>query len=199
MIENTGYAAFNLYHSLQLHFKGKYDYIKYGGKTTMTKEKFLQRADKYFFYRLSRRYSYEELKNFYISNFLEDPNIRPGPLEMPPAEEIYRKWLGVIGSLKYRYTNDVMYLMENYGDKAFNIKNGQYPPLLSAVLEGKVTMETLIILNEILQFFPKWNEKIDDDIIWPTLRMKYEKYAPFLNYDKKVYRDILKNTIKELT
>lgn len=197
MIENTGYAAFNLYHSLKLHFKGSYDYIKYGGKTTMSQDKFLQRADKYFFYRLSRRYSFEELKNFYIANFLVNPDIRPGPLELDEAQDIYKKWLGTVSSLRYNFENDVTYLIENYGDKIFKVKNGQYPILLKLVMEKKVKLETMVILNDIMDFFPVWDEKIDDDILWPAMKLKCIKYAPFLNYDRSAYKKILKDTLKE--
>lgn len=200
MIENTGFAAFNLYHSLRLHFKGNYDYIKYGGKTTMSQDKFLQRADKYFFYRLSRKYNFEELKSFYIANFLIDPDIRPGPLERPPAAENYRMWLGVIGSLKYKFQEDITYLFENYNMNAIlKVNSGQYPLLLQMVMDKTIQLETLIILNEILNFFPMWTEKITDDIIWPAFKLKCEKYAPFLNYDRKVYKDIVKQLVKEHT
>ena len=200
MIENTGYAAFNLYHSLSLHFKGKYDYIKYGGKTTMSQDKFAQRGDKYFFYRLSRKYNFEELKGFYIANFLVDPNVRPGPLELQPADEIYKIWLAVTGSLKYKFTSDLEYLFENYRvEDTLKVKNGQFPLLLKMVMDKTTNLETLIILNEILNFFPMWTEKINDDIIWPAFKLKCEKYAPFLNYDRKVYKDIVKQMVEDYT
>jgi len=198
MIENTGYAAFNLYHSLRLHFKGSYDYIKYGGKTNMSQDKFQLRGDKYFFYRLSRKYNLDELKEFYIANFLVNPDIRPGALELQGATDIYKKWRSVVDSLKYKFTNDIIYLIENYNiESTLKVKNGQYPLLFELVMQETIHVETLVILNEILNFFPMWNEKISDDIVWPALRTKYLKYAPFLKYDRKEYKGILKETLRE--
>lgn len=198
MIENTGFAAFNLYHSLRLHFKGSYDYIKYGGKTTMSQDKFLLRADKFFFYRLSRKYNFEELKNFYIANFLENVDIRPGPLELENAQEIYKKWLSVATSLRYLFKNDITYLIENYNiESVLKVRSGQYPILLELVMQGDIHRETLIILNEILNFFPMWKEKISDDVIWPSLELKYKKYVPFLNIDKQTFKSIIKDVMRE--
>jgi len=61
----------------------------------------------------------------------------------------------------------------------------------------QVSLETLVILNDLLKFFPMWDKKIDDDIIWPDFKMKCEKYSPFLNYDKDKFKIILKDKIKE--
>jgi hypothetical protein len=72
MTENTGYAAFALYNALKLHFTSdSYDFFKYHGKTNISKDSFLRRKDKYTFYKLSRKYSLDELKYFYVSNFLD--------------------------------------------------------------------------------------------------------------------------------
>ena len=197
MIENTGYAAYNLYHSLRLHFKGDYDYIKYGGKTTINQETFLKRADKYFFYRLSRKYNTEEFKDFLIANLLENVNTRPGPLEKPEADEIYKKWLKITNSLQYHFENDIIYILEKYGNSAFKVRNGEHPALLIEVLQGRICKETLIIMNEFMNFFPTWSEKISDTVIWPELKRMYAKYAPFIKFDRQKYRNILKEKIKE--
>ncbi len=70
MTENTGFAAFAMFHALKLHFTGSYDYVKYNGKTNVSKQSFSIRKDKFTFYRLSRKYSLDELRNYYISNFI---------------------------------------------------------------------------------------------------------------------------------
>jgi hypothetical protein len=44
-----------------------------------------------------------------------------------------------------------------------------------------------------------WNKKIEDDIIWPTMSMKCEKYLPFVQYDKSKFKTILKESIAEYT
>jgi hypothetical protein len=48
-----------------------------------------------------------------------------------------------------------------------------------------------------MNFFPMWQRKITDDIVWPSWKMKIEKYTPFINYDKQKLKSILKDNIHE--
>jgi hypothetical protein len=72
----TGYEAFALYNSLKIHFTQKsYDYFKYNGKSNISVQTFELRKDKYYFYKLSRKYSREEFVKFLVSNFIIDNKI----------------------------------------------------------------------------------------------------------------------------
>jgi hypothetical protein len=42
-----------------------------------------------------------------------------------------------------------------------------------------------------------WEKKIIDDIVWPELKNKCEKYKPFLFYDKNKMKNILQEKIKD--
>ena len=77
------------------------------------------------------------------------------------------------------------------------VENGQYPILLKKVMQKIIAVETLVILNDIMNFFPMWDKKIADTIVWPTMRKKFVKYKPFIDYDKKKFIEILKEKIKE--
>jgi hypothetical protein len=199
MTDNTGYAAFAMYNSLKLHFTStSYDYFKYHGKTNVSSVTFLKRKDKYTFYRLSRKYSLEELRDFYVANFL-DGDKWVGEMANADGEEAYRKWQKTQQSLTYTFENDIIYLMANGGspDEMLEVKPNSYPILMNLVQLKQVSLETLVILNDILNFIPMWDKKIDDDIVWPNFKMKCIKYAPFINYDKKKFKNILKEKIKE--
>jgi len=198
MIDNTGYAAFAMYNSLKLHFTSKsYDYFKYHGKTNVSSVTFLKRKDKYTFYKLSRKYSLDELKDFYVANFLEGDKWVGDMLK--DGEEVYKKWQKTQQSLTYTFENDIMYLLANGGspDEMLDVKPNSYPVLMKLVQLKQVSLETMVILNDIMNFFPMWNKKIDDDIIWPDFKLKCEKYTPFLNYDKVKFKAILKEKVKE--
>jgi hypothetical protein len=77
------------------------------------------------------------------------------------------------------------------------VEDGQYPSLLKEVMYSSVAVETLVILNDIMNFFPMWNKKIADTIVWPSMRLKFIKYTPFIDYDKEKFKSILKETLKE--
>jgi hypothetical protein len=198
MTENSGYAAFVMYNSLKLHFTSKsYDYFKYNGKTNVSVTTFLKRKDKYTFYKLSRKYTVEELKDFYVANFLQGDKWAGDMLK--DGEEVYKKWQKTQQSLTYTFENDILYLFNNCGtpEENLEVKPNSYPVLMHLVQLNQVSLETLCIMNDIMNFFPMWNKKIDDDIIWPDFKMRCEKYTPFIQYDKKKFKDILKEKIKE--
>jgi hypothetical protein len=197
--ENSGYAAFAMYNSLKLHFTSKsYDYFKYHGKTNVSSVTFLKNKSKYQFYKLARKYNLDELRDFYIANFLEGDKW-VGEIANADGEEVYRKWQKTQQSLTYTFENDIMYLLSNGGspDEMLEVKPNSYPVLMHLVQLKQVSLETLCILNDIMKFFPMWDKKIDDDIVWPDFKMKCEKYTPFLNYDKVKFKAILKEKIKE--
>jgi hypothetical protein len=65
---------------------------------------------------------------------------------------------------------------------------GEYPTLLTMTLQRVITIETLCILNSMMNFMPMWARKIQDDIRYPTLHRKWTKYTPFIHFDKDTYR-----------
>ena len=202
MDENTGYQAFCLYQSIKLHFtSSSYCYFKYNGKTNISKQSFLNNKSKYQFYKLSRKYDPEELKNFYVANFMVGNGMWVGDMITSEGNDNFTKWKKRIESLTYTFGNDIIYLLEKYGIKGeeiFRVDNGNYPNLLQEVMYGKVSLETLIILNNQTNFVRiHWVPRITDDIIWPDWLLKIEKYSPFLHYDKSKFKDILKDKIKE--
>jgi hypothetical protein len=196
MNENTGFAAFAMFHALKLHFTGSYDYVKYNGKTNVSKQSFSIRKDKFTFYRLSRKYSLDELRNYYISNFIVQHVNWVGDITGPDNEENYKNWQKRIQSLTYQFESDIIHVLDNHND-IFKVESGNYPKLLVETMHGKVAIETLVILNDLLNFFPMWEKKISDDIVWPELKTKCEKYKPFLFYDKNKMKNILQEKIKD--
>jgi len=201
MTENTGFEAYRLWNALKLHFTSdSYDYFKYNGKTNVSKNTFMTNKSKYHFYKLSRKYSMEELKDFYVANFIVGKGDWVGELTQD-GDENYTKWQKRIQSLTYNFENDIIYLLDKYGierEEIFRVDRGNYPKLLEEVIHGKVMWETLIILNNNVNFVEThWTPRIEDDIIWPTHHRLITKYTPFIQYDKQKFLKILKEKIAE--
>lgn len=200
MIENSGFAAFAMFHALKLHFTSdSYDYIKYHGKTNVTKTTFSTRKDKYSFYRLSRKYGLTELRDFFIANFVVDNIQWVGDLMTPDADEKYKKWNKTQQSLTYTFENDIIRLLDKVDNpnELLVVRKNEFPLLMQYATQGDIVLETLIILDDLMNFFPMWEKEIYDDIVWPNFKMKCVKYKPFLNYDKNKLKQILKERIKE--
>lgn len=198
MTENSGFASYTMFNAIKQHFTSKYDYFKYKGKVKLTQDHFLKDNGKYSYYKLSRKYNMEDLQDFYVSNFI-DRNIKwVGELTNEEGESTFLKWKKRNQSLTYLFTENLEYLFDKVEkpDKILAVRSGNFPMLLSSTMEGAVSVETLCILNNILNFFPMWEKKIDDDIIFPEWKRKAEKYTPFIDFDQTKYKNILKELMK---
>jgi hypothetical protein len=199
MTENTGFAAYALWNALKLHFTSEsYDYFRYNGKTNVSKQTFTTNKSKYQFYKLSRKYDLEELKNFYIANFIQGKGDWVGDL-LQDGDENYTKWQKTQQSLTYTFENDIIVLLDKVENpnELLVVRNNEFPKLMQYTTQGDITLETLIILNDLMNFFPMWEKEIYDDIVWPSFKTKCVKYKPFLHYDKEKFKQILKEKIKE--
>lgn len=198
MTENTGYAAYALYWGLKLHFEGNYDYFKYNGKTKVSKDTFEKSKVKFHFYKLSRKYTFDELKDFYVANFLHRDIRIPQNLLNVESEECYKKWQKTNQSLTYTFEQDIMHLFELVNSPEELLKvNGDYPLLLQKAMQEDIAIETLCIMNDLMGFFAMWTKNISDTVIWPDYEKKCIKYTPFILYDKNKFRNILKEGIRE--
>lgn len=200
MIENSGFAAFAMWNALKLHFTSEsYDYFKYNGKTNVSKQTFSTRKDKYSFYRLSRKFGLTELKDYYVANFLVEDAKWIGDITGPEGEENYRKWQKRQQSLTYTFESDIIKLLEkvNNPNELLVVEKNKFPLLMQCAQQGDIAIETLIILDDLMNFFPMWEKEIYDDIVWPNFKIKCVKYKPFLSYDKVKFKQILKEKIKE--
>jgi hypothetical protein len=200
MNENNGYAAYILWMGLHLHFTSKsYNWVQYHGKVKISKEQFLNKKEKYTFYALSRKYSYEELKEFFVANLFNKPKMWSNELNTAEADEVYKDWKKRTQSLTYRFEQDIikLFAMVETPQEIVRVKGGQEPLLLKQVYYGNIIPETLIILNHYLKFFDMWKTKIGDDIVFPEYIMKCEKYEPFLLYDGVKLKKVLVDKIKE--
>jgi hypothetical protein len=64
-------------------------------------------------------------------------------------------------------------------------------------LGGRVSLETLIILDELVTFGPDWNTQLEDDIIWIDLDNLMNNYERFLTIDQEQYKIRLLKLIEE--
>lgn len=194
------FETYTMFISLKNHFtKNNYDYIKYFGRTRATVASFNKRKDKYFFERLSRKKNPEEIKNFYISNFVDCDNPQTIYISdlMKNGENVYIEWLKRIQSLSYMFETEIRVFIQkdNFND-FFLCENGIHSPLIKKYLQKAISLETLVILDKLLNYSDNYN-KILNDPVWEFLEMRMKKYSPFLTINKEKYSKILKETICE--
>ena len=197
MSDNTGFAAYTMFNAIKLHFTSNYDYFKYRAKTNVTQDTFMKNSAKYSYYKISRKYSSDEMRNLFVSNFVYRDCQWIGDILSEDGEDCFRKWQKVNQSFTYKFKSDIEDLIGDHPNEMLRVVDGQHPLLLRKVMAGDIAIETLVILNDIMNFFPMWSKKIQDDIIWPAWKRKIEKYTPFVEYDKQKFKTILKDAISE--
>ena len=64
--------VYQMYCAMKAHFsKSSYNFIKYGGKTKVSRDSFWKRNDRYFFVKISKKYNNDEIKDYLLSNFIQ--------------------------------------------------------------------------------------------------------------------------------
>ena len=193
----NGYDLYCTYQAIKLHFTSEqYNFFHYDGKTKVSVDAFQKRRDKFLFHRLARKYRDDEMVPFLVSNFVySDGNWTKSLLE-EEAEQAYREWKRITDSMSKIYVDDLQKIAtkETFND-LFRVEDGQFPKLLVAFLQKDVTIETMVILNNIFNFIQIWDKKISDDIIYPKISRKIRKYGSFLNVNVEKYKTLTKETL----
>ena len=184
MIAHSTRDAYDLYIyylALKKHFTTEYDYFKYNGKVKASHQAFENRKDKFHFYKLAKR---KDVKEFILANIMSDPTLWIGDLiDNNRAEDIYLNWNRKQQTLSYVFLNDLSELEDDFNSN-LEVKDGQHPRLLELYNMKKVSVETLIIIDDFVKNFSYWEKKITDPIIFPQIKRSVEKIRPFFTYDK---------------
>ena len=192
----SGFDAYQTYLAVSNHFKGQYDYFKYGGKVNAKRESFEARRDKYLFEKVSKKFKREDFIKYLVAN-MTDGSLWIGELLTPAHEIAYKKWKKRIESLTYNFKEDIGTLYDLEGD--FNnvfLPKESHPILYRAYSGRKISLETLVILDELVHYTKAW-QKEDDLILKETIHL-IEKYSPFVWHfsgaDKKKLKQIVLET-----
>lgn len=186
----TPYEAFKEYIALKSHFTTKsYDYNKFSGKIkSATVSAYEQRKDKVFFMKLAK---HKDVKGFLISNFIEDDKFWVGNLAYNEyAQSVYLNWLKRIQSLSYLFSSELSKLHEQFDDN-FIINDNEHPYVIKLFLRKEISLETLVILVDLVRCLSYWNKGMAYDPVWQDISMKVKKYKSFLSYDKEKYKNVI--------
>lgn len=195
----TPFDCYQTYLSLKNHFtKDKYDFFQYGGRTRASVSAFNKRKDKYWFEKMSRQKKDEEVRDYFVANFISSDSpekIWIGEL-IKEGETEYQNWRKRTQSLSYLFREQSEELLSLNGlETLFDCSNG-HPILLKKYLGGKVSLETLVIYDRIFEFRKRFDKQLDDPI-WGSVSLKIKKYEPFLNIDVPKHKQILRSMICE--
>ena len=194
MMNMDAFDAYKVYIALKSHFNSDYDFNKYHGKTSVSLDSFLKRSDRHFFGKVGRKYK-DDTKEFFISNFINDPKGWIGNF----TDSNYVEYCKRRQSLKYKYQNDLVDLLRKGKDidNILSVKDGQHPLLLKQFFGKNVDIETMVILDSLFSYCNNWDRDIEEKIIWPQTKKLIKNYSSVLTFDREWYRIETIKIIKE--
>ena len=189
--------CYKSYLALKNHFcNNNYNYFTYNGKVKANLKSFYKRKDRFWFEKLSRNKTDQEILNFFVANFAscDDPQSLWIGQIIKEGEENYTNWMRKNQSLSYIFKEEVSILNSKNFDEMFSIQGNKHPKILKEFLQKKLSLETMIILNSILNYKKQFDEKLLDPV-WEFVSMRIEKYSPFLHIDRDKFKSILKECV----
>lgn len=190
--------CYKTYLALKNHFtKDQYDYHKYCGKVRASIESFHKRKDRFWFEKLSRNKSDKEILDFFVSNFVtcNDPqSLWIGEI-IREGESRYKEWNKRIQSLSYIFKEEIELIFhQKQFDEIFFIEGSKHPYILKEHLQNNISLESMIILDRILNYKNNFDKKLDDPV-WEFVSKRMSKYSAFLHTDVFKFKKILKECV----
>ena len=187
------YDVYKYYMAMKLHFESdSYEAPKYNYKTSAKPQAFFKRRDKYHFAKLGRKFDEpEELINFFTAQFTASDKSWIG--DMLQDEEKYVEWQRRQQSLSYNFEQDINKLAEEADafDDLLKIQEGNYPLVIEKFLQDEISIETVVILDQLTGFMRRADRAITETIVWPDLSKRIRKYGLLLRFDKNRMRQII--------
>ena len=191
------YEVYKTYLSISRHFTTKsYDYHKYCGKVKCSLDSFYKNRQRYWFEKLSRKYSDTEIVELFISNYSVSENtgkiwignlVKDGELE-------YTNWKKRIQSMTYLFRQQTEDLFDGQKvDDVFDCSKG-HPTIVKKYLNGDLAIETMVVYDRILGYTKEFDKKLKDPV-WDSISSKLRKYSPFLHIDIFKYKKISKEIV----
>ena len=187
----TPFEVYQEYVAIKLHFKSKtYDYFKSNGKTKCSIESFNKRKDKYFFQKLSRL---RDPKFMLIYNFVESDIWVGNIIINEEALANYRKHKKFMQSLTYEFKNELRHF-DSLSD-IIQAEHRTHPKAIRLFLQGKLSLETLVLVIDILRPISYWKRMLPEDQIMNEIVFKASKYHGFMSYDRNKMKTELKGVL----
>jgi hypothetical protein len=197
----TGFKAFRYYLALKLHFNNdKYNVFENKGNIKYSYENFNSRNDRHIFEKLARKFDTDkELIQFLVANFAYGHDNMIFAIE--EANEYYLEWQKRKQSITRVFKDDLNTIeLESQKnalslDQIINFTLNEYPSIIKLYLGKKIAIESLSILNDLLDFIPKWKQNQSGMLILEADIRKIEKVKGFVKYEAERIKPIFNEFI----
>lgn len=179
----TPFETWSIYTSLSLHFNksNSYDAFKFNFKGPRCKrETFMSSRHRYFFEKVTKKYRYKnQIIEFFLANIL-DGNSYSSNMN----DESHSRWTARVQRMNYEFKSTMIDLANEYEsfDHIIIPSNKEsLPPIYSAYNQNKISLETLVILDYLVQYTKNINKFVNDPLeIVDDMTYRIIAYKPFL-------------------
>lgn len=199
-----GFKAYRYYLAIKLHFTTeKFNVFENRGNVKGTREAFNARNDRYIFEKLANKYSEDrEIIQFFVANFAygNETAIYAGQ----EAEDNLTEWTKRKQSITQKFIDDLAIILTHIEvnklptASIFNFVDSAYPVILELFIGGKISIETLRIIDDIYPIIDKWQETNSIKYIWNQEMLRIKKLTGFVKYDRIKIDKIFNHFLQEI-
>ncbi|BAQ22916.1 DNA helicase loader [Edwardsiella phage PEi20] len=199
----NGKSVYTLYLAIKQHFNGRYDVVKYNWVMRVSDGAYQKRRDKYFFEKLSDKYTLKELTLIFMSNLVANQDAWIGDISDADALVFYREYIGRLKRIKQVFEDDIKniyYFSKKVEVKAlseifeYNTKvNSSY--IFKLLQSNVISFETFILLDSFLDIINKHDDQTND-LVWSKYSTKLNAYKKILIIDPVEARKLFIETVK---
>lgn len=189
-----GYTAYKYFTAVKLHFTNEsYDLIEHRGIVRGTRETFERRSDRKLFERLGKKFPKDrDLIQFLIANIVYGNTGLVWEFD-GSSDMLYNQWIKRKESITQVFKDDLAFLTNEselrgitYQELLYITDNQEYPALLKYYLGGKVTIETIVMLDFLTQIIDNWQPLV---LLWHDHFLKIRRLRPFVKFNpEKIQR-----------
>jgi hypothetical protein len=199
-----GFKAYRYYLALKLHFTSeKFNVFENRGNVKGSREAFEARNDRYIFEKLARKIGNDrDIIQFFVANFAygNESAIYAGQ----EADDNLAEWNKRKQSITKIFIDDLASLLTYVEinklptSSIFDFNFNEYPAALKLFLGNKISIETLVIINELDHIVEHWLDNPTVQHIWSNELLRIKKLIGFVKYDKEKLRKIFTHFVEEL-
>lgn len=184
----TPFKCFKLYLALKRHFdKTNYNFIKYKGRMKVSQDTFEARNDRHLFTKLADQ---KKVPQLILSNLVHDPSLYVTDFLSSEGQDRLRAYIKYQESFDYSFMREIKQY-DTIGQMV-KVRDGEYPAIVTDWLSGKVSIDTLSVIDKVINGTKYWSESLSDPL-WDDINRRLLNYRPFTTTDVKHFKAMIKD------
>ena len=190
------FKAYRYYSAIKLHFTSqKYNVFKTRGRVKCSLEKFALRNDYPLFERIGRKFNDErEYIKFLACNFMyRNANVIYDDVS---AQANYKEYKRRRQSITKIFSDDLNTIV--LAGASYDFGGNKIPDVLQLYMSNKITLETMVILNDMDGYIDRLKEVDRISLILGDELLRIEKAKGFVKYDPYKVMDAYTTFLEEV-